>query len=83
MCFNHWTKFWYGPLKTAYSETITNLCFARGDFIVSKNDFSRIVRAPIEQVFRQEVIVKSFKCTGICPLYKGAVDTSQLYPSGV
>ena len=76
-------KVLYGPLKTAYSKTITNLCFARRDFIVSKNDFLRIVRAPIEQVFRREVIVKSFKCTGICPLDKGAVDTSQLYPSGV
>lgn len=35
-------KVLYSPLKKAYSSTVTSLCSTGRDFIVSKNDFSRI-----------------------------------------
>lgn len=43
----------YGPLKKNYSATVTTPCYAKKDFIVSKNDLARVFCAPFEKTFKE------------------------------
>lgn len=73
-------KVMYGPLKAAYSSAVTTFSYTRRDFIVSKTDFARKVREPLDKTFTPATIKKSFKCTGIYPFNADAIDKTQLYP---
>ncbi|XP_053400930.1 uncharacterized protein LOC128557557 [Mercenaria mercenaria] len=67
----------FGPLKSRVDTICSNMPFARRGTRLSKIHFPAVLRHAMEQATPAS-IRKSFEVTGLCPLSRAAIDTSQL-----
>ena len=68
----------FKSLKSHFSKTIHALSFTKKDFIVSKRDFARVVKTPLERVFSISNIKSVFSKSGIYPFNPDAIDRSKI-----
>ena len=68
----------FKSLKSHFSKAIHALSFAKKDFIVSKREFARVVKAPFERAFSISNIKAGFAKCGIHPFDPKAIDQSKI-----
>ena len=54
-------------LKDHFSRSVRSLTFAKKNFVVSKRDFSPIIKSPFERAFSIPNIKAGFAKCGLCP----------------
>ena len=73
----------FKSLKDAFPKTVRALSFTKKNFIVTKREFSRIVKHPLEQAFSIPNVKAGFAKSGIYPFNLDAVAKHKLIPSSL
>ena len=68
----------FKSLKDFFSKSVWALCFAKKNFIVSKREFARVVKGPIERAFSIPNFKAGFAKSGIFPFNPNAIDRSKM-----
>jgi len=71
----------FKSLKGNYSKTVCSLTFAKPSFLVTKREFSKVIREPFECAFSITNIKAGFSKCGIYPFNPGAIETAKMLPS--
>ena len=71
----------FRSLKSHFSKAVHALSFTKKDFVVSKREFSRVVKVPFEKAFSISNVKAGFAKCGIHPFNPNAVDQSKIAPS--
>ena len=71
----------FKSLKTNFSKAVHALSFAKKNFIVSKREFAKVVKAPFEKAFSISNIKAGFAKCGIYPYNPNTIDQSKLASS--
>ena len=67
--------------KTNFSKAVHALSFVKKNFIVSKREFAKVVKAPFEKAFSISNIKAGFAKCGIYPYNPNTIDQSKLASS--
>ena len=73
----------FKSLKDHFSKSVRSLTFAKKNFVVSKRDFSRIIKSPFERAFSIPNIKAGFAKCGLCPFNRNAVPIMKMMPSSL
>ena len=73
----------FKSLKDHFSKTVRALSFTKKNFIVTKKEFSRVVKSPFEKAFSIPNIKAGFQKCGIYPFNPDVVPKSKMDPSNV
>lgn len=73
----------FKALKAHFARSLRAFCFTKKNFMVSKRDFSRVLKEPFEMAFSMTNIKQGFKKCGVFPFNPNAVDTAKMAPSSV
>ena len=73
----------FKSLKDNFSKTVRALSFTKKNFIVTKKEFSRVVKSPFEKAFSIPNIKAGFQKCGIYPFNPDVVPKSKMDPSNV
>ena len=73
----------FKSLKDNFSKTVRALSFTKKNFIVTKKEFSRVVKSPFEKAFSIPNIKVGFQKCGIYPFNPDVVPKSKMDPSNV
>ena len=73
----------FKSLKDNFSKTVRALSFTKKNFIVTKKEFSRVVKSPFEKAFSILNIKAGFQKCGIYPFNPDVVPKSKMDPSNV
>lgn len=71
----------FKSLKDHFAKTVRSLTFTRMNFIISKREFAKIVKAPFEKAFSITNIKAGFAKSGIYPFNPNAVDECKMIPA--
>lgn len=71
----------FKSLKDHFSKSVRAVAFTKKDFIVSKREFSRVLRSPFECAFSIPNIKSGFRKSGIYPFNPDAVEKAKMIPS--
>ena len=71
----------FKSLKSHFSKAVHALSFSKKDFVVTKWEFARVVKAPFERSFSMSNIKSGFAKCGIYPFNQGAIDKSKFVSS--
>ena len=71
----------FKSLKDHFSKSVHAVAFTKKDFIVSKREFSRVLRSPFECAFSIPNIKSGFRKSGIYPFNPDAVEKAKMIPS--
>ncbi|XP_071760830.2 uncharacterized protein LOC139915943 [Centroberyx gerrardi] len=72
----------FGPLKADFSGLVGDLSAVSHSFVVSKKEFSRVLRDSYQRLKDRRVVVAGFRKCGLHPLDPTAIDWSRVMPSG-
>ncbi|XP_028428578.1 uncharacterized protein LOC114552133 [Perca flavescens] len=72
----------FGPLKADFSGVTGDLSAVNHSFMVSKKEFSRVLRDSYQRVKDRGLVVAGFRKSGLYPLDPMAIDWSRVMPSG-
>ena len=72
----------FGPLKADFSAVAGDLSTVSHSFLVSKKEFSRVLRDSYQRVKDRRMVVAGFRRCGLYPLDPMAIDWSRVMPSG-
>ena len=72
----------FRPLKADFSGVTGDLSAVSHSFLLSKKEFSRVLRDSYQRVKDRRVVVAGFRRCGIYPLDSMAIDWSRVMPSG-
>ncbi|XP_068567903.1 uncharacterized protein [Cebidichthys violaceus] len=72
----------FGPLKANFSGVTGDLLAVSHSFLVSKKEFSRVLRDSYQRVKDRRLVVAGFRRCGLYPLDPMAIDWSRVMPSG-
>ncbi|XP_071381368.1 uncharacterized protein [Centroberyx affinis] len=72
----------FGPLKADFSGLTGDLSAVSHSFLVSKKEFSRVLRDSYQRLKDRRVVVAGFRRCGLYPLDPTAIDWSRVMPSG-
>ena len=70
-------------MKDSFAKAVRALSFTRKIFIVSKREFARVVKRPLDQAFSITNIKSGFAKCGIYPFKPDAVAKNKMVPSAV
>lgn len=73
----------FKSLKDHFSKSVRALSFTKKNFIVTKKEFSRVVKSPFEKAFCITNVKSGFKKCGIYPFNRDAVSRLKMIPSTV
>ena len=73
----------FKSLKDRYAKAVRSLSFTKKNFIVTKRDFSKVLKVPFEQAFSIPNIKAGFTKCGIFPLNPDAIAKSKMTPSSL
>ena len=73
----------FKSLKDNYSKSVHSIAFARKNFIVTKRDFSCIIKLPFERAFSIPNIKAGFAKCGIYPFNRDAMPIAIMIPSSL
>ena len=73
----------FKSLKDRYAKAVQSLSFTKKNFIVTKRDFSKVLKVPFEQAFSIPNIKAGFTKCGIFPLNPDAIAKSKMTPSSL
>ena len=73
----------FKSLKDRYAKAVRSLSFTKKIFIVTKRDFSKVLKVPFEQAFSIPNIKAGFTKCGIFPLNPDAIAKSKMTPSSL
>ena len=73
----------FGPLKADFSGLTGDLSAMSHSFLVSKKEFSRVLRDSYQRLKDRRVVVAGFRRCGLYPLDPTAIDWSRVMPPGV
>ena len=68
-------------MKDHYAKAVRSLSFTKKNFVVTKREFSKVLKSPFEKAFLIPNIKAGFAKTGIYPLNRDAVAKSKMKPS--
>ncbi|XP_032390430.1 uncharacterized serine-rich protein C215.13 [Etheostoma spectabile] len=71
----------FGPLKADFSGVTGDLSAVNHSFLVSKKEFSRVLRDSYQRVRDRGLVVAGFRKCGLYPLDPMAIDWSRVMPS--
>ena len=71
----------FKSLKDHYAKTVRSLTFAKPSFMVTKREFSKVIRVPFEQSFSITNIKAGFSKCGIYPFNPDAIAHNKMLPS--
>ena len=71
----------FKSLKDQYAKAVRSLSFSKKNFVVTKREFSKVVKSPFENAFSIPNIKAGFSKTGIYPLNHDAIAKSKMKPS--
>ena len=63
----------FKSLKDNYSKTVRSLIFAKPSFVVTKREFSKVIRVPFEHAFSITNLKAGFSKCGIDPFNPDAI----------
>ena len=73
----------FKSFKDHFSKAVRSLSFTKKNFIVTKREFSRVVKSPFEKSFSIPNIKSGFAKCGIYPFNPNAVSKSKMTPLSV
>ena len=73
----------FKSLKDYFSKTVRALCFTKRNFVVTKKEFSKVVKTPFEKAFSIPNVKAGFKKCGIYPFNPDVVPAEKMTPSTV
>ena len=73
----------FKSLKDVFSKTVRAISFTKKNFVVTKREFPRIVKRPLEQAFSIPNVKADFAKSGIYPSNPDAVTKHKLIPSSL
>ena len=73
----------FKSLKDRYAKAVRSLSFTKKIFIVTKREFSKVLKVPFEQAFSIPNIKAGFTKCGIFPLNPDATAKSKMTPSSL
>ena len=73
----------FKSLKDKFFKAVRALSFTKKNFVVSKREFSRVVKCPLEEAFSIPNIKSGFRKTGIFPFNPDAIPKHKMIPSSV
>ena len=71
----------FKSLKDKFSKAIRSLSFTKKNFVVTKREFSKVLRSPFDHAFSIANIKSGFSKCGIYPFNPDAVPLSKMKPS--
>ena len=71
----------FKSLKDHYAKAVRSLSFTKKNFVLTKREFSKVLKSPFEKAFSIPNIKAGFAKTGIYPLNRDAVAKSKMKPS--
>lgn len=71
----------FKSLKDHYSKAVRVLSFAKKNFVVTRREFSKVLKSPFERAFSIPNIKSGFAKSGIYPLNRDAIAKSKMKPS--
>ena len=71
----------FKSLKDHFSKSVRALSFTMNNFVVTKREFSRVLRVPFEKAFSIPNIKSGFAKSGIYPFFPDAIAKEKMTPS--
>ncbi len=71
----------FKSLKDHFSKAVRSITFAKKDYIVTKRDFSRVVKSPFEKAFSIPNVKAGFAKCGVYPFNRNVVPIEKMVPS--
>ena len=71
----------FKSLKDHFAKAVRSITFAKKDYIVTKRDFSRVIKSPFEKAFSIPNIKAGFAKCGVYPFNRNAVPIEKMIPS--
>lgn len=73
----------FKSLKDSYAKSVRALSFTKKDFIVSKREFARVIKQPLDQAFSISNVKSGFAKCGVYPFNPNAIAKNKMVPSSV
>ena len=73
----------FKSLKDAFAKAVRALSFTKKNFVVSKKEFARVVKHPLDQAFSISNVKAGFLKCGIYPYNPDAIAKKKMVPSSV
>ena len=73
----------FKPLKDYYSKAVRALSFSKKNFVVSRREFSKVIKGPLDRAFSIPNIKSGFAKCGIFPFNPDAVPKHKMGPSSL
>ena len=71
----------FKALKANYAKTVRALCAKKPTLVISKREFSKVLKVPFEQSFSLVNVKSGFRKCGIYPFDPSAIATEKMTPS--
>ena len=71
----------FKSLKDNFSKAVRALSFSKKNFVVTKREFSKVLKSPFEKSFSIPNIKSGFAKCGICPFDPDAISKEKMKPS--
>ena len=71
----------FKSLKDKFSKAVRSLSFTKKNFVVTKREFSKVLKSPFDHAFSIPNIKSGFSKCGIYPLNPNAIPQSKMKPS--
>lgn len=73
----------FKSLKNTYSKTVKALCGKKPNLVVTKGEFAKIIKCPIEKSFSVPNVKSGFRKCGIYPFDPSAILSEKMTPSSL
>ena len=71
----------FKSLKDTFSKAARAMSFAKKNFVISKREFSRVLKSPLDKSFSIPNIKAGFRKCGIYPFNPDAIAAAKMVPS--